>query len=322
MKNFSVVALLLSSAALSGCGDSLSKQFMNPEEAMSQLGMPDAQGPNDMQEEMAKASLSVGDYKRASQFYQQLLGSENAKPEQKLRYKMGYAESLRRAGETGRALELYEQLHKEKPEDIDIQEGRALTMMAAAKTVDAGRAFSAIMEKDPKRWRTLNALGILFVTKNMIPEAMAYYTEALRYSPDNSSVLNNAGLTQAIDHKYSAATETLDQASRLSKSSAARKQIDLNLAMVYGVSGDLEMAKQVASKYYEGAALDNNLGLYAHLAKDETLAKTYLNMALSQSPVFYERAWNNLEAVGGDSGTGMGTAKSSTKSTTTLPKLK
>jgi Flp pilus assembly protein TadD len=176
-------------------------------------------------------------------------------------------------------------------------EGRGLSLMANGKVSDAGRAFSDVIEKDPKRWRTLNAIGILFVTKNMVPEAIAYYTEALEISPDNPAILNNVGLSYATDKNYPRAIEALKQASRFSKAPFQRKQIDLNLAMVYGVSGDFDTARDVAGKYLEGPALDNNLGLYAHLAKDDSLAKSYLNMALTQSPTYYERAWENLDVV-------------------------
>jgi len=109
--------------------------------------------------------------------------------------------------------------------------------------------------------------------------------------------LNNVGLSYATDKNYPRALEALKQASRVSKIPSQRKQIEMNLAMVYGVSGDFDNARDVASKYIEGPALDNNLGLYAHLAKDDALAKSYLNMALTQSPTYYERAWENLDVV-------------------------
>ena len=291
---------MTTSLMLAGCGQ-MGQQWMDPDKTFAAFDQPTVKGVNDTQEDAAKAAITAGDYRRASQFYEQLVTSGKAKPEELLRYKLGLADSLRRLGENDQALAMFEQLTRENPTNLDAQEGRGLTLMALGKTVDAGRAFAEIMEKDGSRWRTLNALAILFVTKNMTPEAMAYYTEALKQSPDNPAILNNVGLSQAADRNFRRAVEALQQASRLAKTPSQRKQIDLNLAMVYGVSGDSETAKEVASKYIDGAALDNNLGLYAHLAKDNALAKTYLNMALSQSPTFYERAWNNLDAIN-DSG--------------------
>lgn len=299
MRQQAVIPFLFLILLVSGCGV-VSKEWIDPDTTLSSFDGPSVKGVKETVEESAKASMNGGDYRRASQFYEQLISAESGLAADKLRYKVGFAESLRRMGDNDRALSIYDDLFEKNPGNLDVAEGRGLTMMATGKVVDAGRAFADIIAKDPKRWRTLNALGILFVTKNMISEAMSYYTEALKYSPDNPSILNNVGLSQAVDKKYTQAIASLQQGGRMSKSANQRKQIEMNLAMVYGVSGDLDTAKEIAGKYLEGAALDNNLGLYAHMAKDNSLAKTYLNMALSQSPTYYERAWNNLNAIGGD----------------------
>ncbi len=288
--------LLLVALVLGGCGNEPGG-FFNPLAEIAKVDQPNVAGVDETQEQLAKDAARAGDYSRAAQFYQQLISSKKATPEQLLRYKMGMADATRRLGEHAAALAMYEELLREQPANIDIAEGRALSLMATGKSSDAGRAFSQVLEKDPKRWRTLNGLGILFVSKNMIPEALAYYNEALNHSPNNIAVLNNMGLSYAVDLDFARSIEALRQASRISTNPAQRKQIDLNLALVYGVSGDLDAARALASNYLEGVALDNNLGLYAHLAKDDALAKTYLNRALNQSDSYYERAWENLDVV-------------------------
>jgi Flp pilus assembly protein TadD len=297
MKHLPYALMLATSLSLAACGTIEGGQFFDPDTTFSKLPQPEVKGVNDTQEAMAKEAAANGDFKRAGQFYAQLVGSQKGTPEQILRYKIGLADANRRLGNNEAALAQFEELYQQNAGNLDIAEGRGLSLMASGKISDAGRAFSEVLEKDPKRWRTLNAVGILFVTKNMVPEAIAYYTEALASSPDNPAVLNNVGLSYAIDRQFERGIQALDQASRLAKSPAQRKQIDLNLAMVTGVSGDIETAREIASKYLEGPALDNNLGLYAHLAKDDALAKSYLNMALSQSPVYYERAWENLDTI-------------------------
>lgn len=296
MKAITAVLMFATALSLSACGK-LGQQWIDPDVTFAAFDQPEVKGINDTQEEMAKEAAAAGDFTRAGQFYAQLVGSQKGTPAQILRYKIGLADANRRVGNNEAALAQFEELHQQNPGNLDIAEERGLALMANGKISDAGRAFSEVLEKDPKRWRTLNAIGILFVTKNMVPEAIAYYTEALNSSPDNAAVLNNVGLSYAIDRNYARGIEALQHASRLSKTPRQRKQVDLNLAMVEGVSGDLETAREVAGKYLEGAALDNNLGLYAHLAKDDALAKSYLNMALSQSPVYYERAWENLDVV-------------------------
>jgi hypothetical protein len=71
----------------------------------------------------------------------------------------------------------------------------------------------------------------------------------------------------------------------------------LNLALVYASAGKLPEARKIAEAYLSGPSLNNNLGLYAHLAKDDNLAKSYLNMALTESKTYYGKAWDNLEAI-------------------------
>ena len=302
MKKF--VALTAISLTLAAC-DGMDTQTRNwlgtgeDDKGRALDSMPGAQvdGVNATLEKQAIVAMNKGDISRAQQFYQQLISSNKGSAADIMRYKVAYAETLRRVNNTEDALSAFDEILAEAPDNLDAQEGRALTLMAMGKSTDAGRMFSDIMEKDGKRWRTLNALGILFVTKNMVPEAMAYYTEALKYSPDNPAILNNVGLSQAVDKNYPRAIAALEQASRIAKSGERRRQIDLNLAMVYGASGDVDTAKDIATKYLQGAALNNNIGLYAHLAKDDELAKTYLNMALNGSNTFYERAWENLDIV-------------------------
>lgn len=267
--------------------------------ALEKFDSAKVDGVNSTMEKQAIEAAQKGQFQRAGQFYHQLIDSPNASDEDKFRYKLGLAEAARRAGDVKAALPMFDELIREQPEHQDALEGYGLTLMQSGKPVDAGRAFADLMKINPKRWRTLNALGILFVNKNMIPEAMAYYTEALKYSPDNPAVLNNVALSQSIEGSFARAFDTFEQAQRVSSSDPQRQQIALNMAMVYGISGDLETARTIASRYLQGPALDNNLGLYAYLAKDNALAKTYLDMALNGSQTYYERAWNNLDIVDG-----------------------
>jgi tetratricopeptide (TPR) repeat protein len=289
--------ILLPLLLVAACDDPTVDQWMNPDRTFAKLPQPEVPTVNQSLEKSATTALEAGDVTRASQFYRQLLDSDKASPADKARYRIALADAERRRGGYGAAIKLFDEALKEDPNNIDALEGKGLALMAQGKSAESGRVLAKVLEKDKERWRTLNALGILFVTKNMTPEAMEYFTAALKASPDNAAVLNNVGLTRAIERNYPRAVEALQQASKMSQNDARRRQVDLNLALVYGISGDMESAKAVAERYLEGAALDNNLGLYAHLAKNDELAKTYLNMALTRSPTYYERAWQNLDAV-------------------------
>ncbi len=273
------------------------EQWANPDKTFSKFDQPDVPTVQSTLERQAQDAIEKGNLKRAADFYEQLIDSKKTSAKDKLRYKAAMGDLLRRSGQNEKALAAFNEVLKEDDDHIDALEGKGLTQMALGQSADAGRTLSKVLDKDGKRWRTLNALGILFVTKNMIPEAVEYFTEGLRVSHDNPAILNNVGLARAIERNYPRAIETLQQAVKMSPSDVRKKQVELNLALVYGISGDIESARAMAEKHLQGAALDNNLGLYAHLANNDELAKTYLNMALTGSSTYYERAWNNLDII-------------------------
>jgi hypothetical protein len=119
--------------------------------------------------------------------------------------------------------------------------------------------------------------------------------------------LNNAALTYAIDRQFDRSYDAFARAKRHVQGGAAdMKHLDLNLALVYAVDGKLDLAEQTAAPYLSKEGLYNNMGFYSYLAKNNDMAKGYLNMALTQSPTYYERAWKNLGALTGDPAAGTG----------------
>lgn len=281
--------------ALSGCTALTQRpDRVNGEVVLNGLESPDVEGVNATLLASAKEAEKVGDYRRAVQLYRQLVDADKANPT----FLLGYSENLRRSGFTDEALKHYETLLALDKDSIEGKEGKALALMDKGEFDKAGDIFSSIMQKDNKRWRTLNGLGLLFVTKGMQEEGQAYFAEALKYSANNVSVLNNIGLSYALQGKTPDSIQALQKASELSSSEPlVQKQIDLNLALVHAINKDLPNARRIAGKYLSGPALNNNLGFYAHVANDDALAKSYLNMALSKSPQFYNRAWENLKQL-------------------------
>lgn len=293
------ILMLSALLALAACDKgSIGKQWLDPDKEFKEFDQPDVPTQRTMLEKSAHDALEKGDTKRAVQFYEQLLDQSKLKGKEKLRFEIAYSDAVRRDGDYDKALRMFESLQKKNGENPEVLEGKALTLMSMGKTQEAGRVFKQVMQLDKKRWRTLNGLGILFATRNLIPESMAYYAEALRVSEDNPAVLNNVGLSQAITRNFPRAIQAMEQAMRVAPSDMRRKQIELNLALIYGVKGDLDAAKAIAEKHLKGPALDNNMGLYAYLSNNKELAKTYLNQALTGSVVYYDRAWKNLEVVG------------------------
>ncbi len=295
MKYSMYVLSLLTATALAGCSLQPSdSRPIDPDKLFAELDQPDVPTVRSTMIKGAKDAEKNQQYHKAISLYKQILDDDPENTEHAFRL----ANNFRKLGDNDAAIEVYKQILERKPEMIEALEGQALATMAKGEFKEASQLLSEVMEKDKKRWKTLNALGILFATKGLFDEAEAYYAEALAFSPKNSSVLNNIALSKALKDDYSEAVKAAEHAaSQEPKHSQKRKHIELNLALIHAAHGDLKAAELVAGRHFEGARLSNNMGLYAHLAENDALAKTYLNSALAGSSVHYQRAWKNLEML-------------------------
>lgn len=266
-------------------------QPMSGAEILNHVDGPKVESVDDSLVASAEEAFKKGDYASASQYYNQLV-QKNPKD---MRFMLGYADSLRLDNKMANAREVYEKALELDPNSLDAFEGKGLTLMEEGKFDAAIGIFNTILARDASRWRTINAIGVALALTNRGDEAMQYYNAALEFEPNSSIVLNNMGLLQALLGKHSDAIATLNRASQLLRESDPRKkQIDLNLALVYGISGQMEQAENTARPYLTQAALYNNLGFYAKLSHNQDLAKSYLTKALDSSPVHYEKAWKNM----------------------------
>ncbi len=255
---------------------------------------PDVEGIEGTLIKSAKEASQKGDHLRASQLYRQLLSME----ETSTPYALALADSLRRNGELEKAEMVYEEILQKEPKLLEAKEGFGLLRLSKGEFEKAGKLLSEVQAKDSKRWQTLNGLGILLVERGSVDDAIIYFKEALKYQPDSPTILNNMGLTYAINDEPENALQVMGQAVEESPSATPqRKAVELNLALILGVYGDMQAAEKILKEHLPAAGVANNLGLYAYLANDEKLAKSYLNSALSRSPYHYKRAWENLEAI-------------------------
>ena len=303
----SYTALLMFSLSVSACSQNGGVLPISNKDLLEKFEGPKIASMQDGQIEEAKNAEKVGDYAKASQIYQQIL--EKSPEDKNIVLLLG--DNFRRSGEYDKAISVYDSLIAKDAANISAKEGKAITLISKGDFETPTALLDDVIKLDAKRWKSLNAMGILFVTRGLQPEAQQYFEEALKNSPNNLAVMNNLGLSKALSKDFSKSIEMLNKASAQSGvGSAERKRIDLNLALVYAATGKLEEAKKLAEIYLVGAQLNNNLGLYAHLAKDDNLAKSYLNMALTESKTYYSKAWENLESLNGNSENNSGIKRS------------
>lgn len=291
----SFAVILLASSAIGACGQ-MHKEVpqKDVQRIFDEMKGPELEGVEATLLESAEQAEQRGNYATAAQFYKQI---SDKHPDEGI-YRFNYADSLRRAGEYAQAATEFRKLTDDKAVQLQAMEGLGLSQMALGEFDLAGDTLADVMDKDTTRWRTINAIGILFTIKGMYPEARQYFAEGLAQNPKSVAVRNNMALMEAFDHQYDEAIRLLTEARRMAgRNQQEQKQSDMNLALVYAIKGDLENAERTARQHLDEAQLLNNMGYYAHLAKDDVLARSYLNMALTSSDKHYEKAWQNLETL-------------------------
>ena len=292
MKKTALILLIsLSACALAGEKPSHEKREKELEDALNVVDVPTIEKTllNSGNE-----ALESGDLIKAEYNYNQLAAKDDKNP----LYKFKYAEVARRLGKCDTANTLYEELLKAEPQNLDYQEGKALCLVSQTEFQKAGPLLTDIIAKDKTRWKSINAAGLVFASNKKYDEANQYFDAAAEASNNNPSVMNNQGLVRALIGNNTDAIRILgDAALKANNSAAQKRQINLNLAMIYGAANKMDLAEETAKPYLTQVQLYNNMGIYASLAKNKELARTFFDKALMQTPVYYDRAWTNLESI-------------------------
>lgn len=160
---------------------------------------------------------------------------------------LAYANALEAGGQTSQQLDVYAKLSAANPSNT------TLAGLYGKKLLIAGRAAEAVPQLEMAArapdadWRIHSALGTAYDQQALYPKARAEYQAVLNTDPQNLTVLNNFGMSFALEGNLKQAEATLRKADSLPKSSA-EPRIRQNLALVVGLQGRFDEASQIASK--------------------------------------------------------------------------
>ena len=136
----------------------------------------------------------------------------------------------------------------------------AKALIAGRRAAEAVVHLRALQNGDlANDWRIYSALGIALDAQRAFPQAIVAYGQALRLSPDNTVVMNNLAMSQAMSGQLGSAIATLERAAVLDRSN---QQIRQNLALLYAVNGDAEKARSLAAMDLDSADLETNMTFY------------------------------------------------------------
>ena len=185
---------------------------------------------------------------------------------------------LARAGETlaqmqryTEAADAYQAALTVAPDDPELHRGFANVLLALGKPQLALAHLEIAVAKNSGDARIYNALGVAHDLAGRHDQAQQDYRRGLALTPDQPSLRNNLGLSQALSGDFNGAIATLsDLASRPGATPRNRQ----NLALVYGLAGDNTHAALVARTDLDEAAVHNNLAYFTLLRSLDDVGRT------------------------------------------------
>lgn len=205
-----------------------------------------------------EASRQRGDYAAAAAFFRR---AENADPTS-VEALVGLGESLAAGGAGRESAEAFR-----RALTIDEKNGRALrglgnAMIAQDQPDLAIEQFEKALAVDPRDYRAYSGLGVTYDSLAEHTKAQEFYYAGLEIAPDDTVLRNNLGLSLAFAGHYKGAIEILRPLALRPSASARDRQ---NLALVYGLSGDMAEAKKFSRLDMDSKEVERNLSYYAAL---------------------------------------------------------
>ena len=219
---------------------------------------------------MATGSISPSSIKKAAD-----LGETYKKNPADTATGLAYAKALGAIGQDDEQLNVLTALSNRNPDND------AVNAAYGKKLIDAGKGALAIPPLESAAaspgadWRLHSALGSAYDQNGEFENARAEYNKALAQKPDAFAVLNNLGMSYALQGDLKTAEATLRKALAVPGSSK-EPRIRQNLALVIGLQGRFDEARQMASEDLPQDQVDANM---AYLQKMLSQSNTWQQLA-------------------------------------------
>ena len=115
----------------------------------------------------------------------------------------------------------------------------------------AEKEFSKFEDAD-----SLNALGAIYDNKNQHEKAQKLYKRVIAKEPSYIDAYNNLGLSLLLQNKFKNAIFYLENACSFPDANVNYRS---NLALAYGLSGNMKKAREIYAKDYEDEALEERM---------------------------------------------------------------
>lgn len=129
------------------------------------------------------------------------------------------------------------------PKDRTILREQGLLALEMGMIDEAKKLLTTADDAAKPDWRVKSALGSAYAASGDQKAAQREFAAALKLAPDHPSILNNMALSHALDGRHEEAEKLLRRAAQSKQTAAKANQ---NLALILGLKGNIDEARQVS----------------------------------------------------------------------------
>lgn len=205
---------------------------------------------------IADATAAAGDMASAIQMYRNAHRADplNAVVTERL------GEALLRVGEFDEAVEVFDTAIG-SGHSAGAHVGKAKALISLDQPQAAISHLEAALKIEESA-RVYNAFGVAYDLLGDHGAAQAYYRTGLDVSTSNLNLQNNLGLSLAVSGRHDEAIRVLRKSAANPRAKARNR---LNLALAYGIAGEMEAAAETARIDLDETSVKQNLTFYATL---------------------------------------------------------
>jgi Flp pilus assembly protein TadD len=190
-----------------------------------------------------------------------------AKDPQNPKMALGYSRALKAIGSRDKALEVLTSAYQTNPSSGEVAAELGRLALDMGRLDIANTTLKVAEAQGVRDWKTLSAEGTLRAKQGKHAEAQQYYLAALQEKPDAVSVINNLALSYALDGKPKKSETLLRKAVA---SGHEDKRVRQNLALVLGLQGKFDEARQVASVDMNAAQTKDSMAYLRNMLAHST----------------------------------------------------
>ena len=188
------------------------------------------------------ASTAPASFKKTAE-----LGERWQRDQKNLELGLAYADGLEKLGQTDQQLQVLATLAEQNPGNANIRVVYGKKLLGSGRSEQAIPVLKAAADNGTGDWRILSALGSAYDQQGQYGTARETYQKALTLQPNQISILNNIGMSHALEGNLKEAEGTLRSAMALPEGKSLPR-LRQNLALVVGLQGRFEEARQIASE--------------------------------------------------------------------------